>query len=359
MIRYFLVIIALSGMLSAQRSPVERLLADDADKDGAVTKKEFKGPPEIFQRFDRNKDGVIDAAEIEALKGMTMTNMRQTNARAGAGMPALAVPDHLVYARDVVYGKGSAALTLDIIHPKERGAFPVIVFIHGGGWQSGDKAQPMRQLLPFATNGYVCVSINYRLTGEAPFPAQIEDCKCAIRFLRAHAKVYGIDSTRIGVWGSSAGGHLVALLGTAGDVKGFEGAGGWEQQSSRVQAVADFFGPSDIYSMGDSPSALDHNAPDSPEAKLIGGAIKENKAKADAASPITYVSKDDPPFLIIHGDKDMTVPMQQSVVLEAALKKAGVDVTLIIMPGEGHGFKSREPNEAVMRFFDRVLRPGK
>ncbi|MEK6793309.1 MAG: alpha/beta hydrolase fold domain-containing protein [Spirochaetota bacterium] len=353
----------------APKTIADRLRADDADKDGTVTKSEFKGPPQIFERFDKNSDGVIDAAELDALKNIPFgTNARGTN--DGRPMPdrfertdraPMAMPDTIEYVRDVEYGKGGAvSLKLDYIRPKERkSSLPAIVFIHGGGWKSGDKAQPIRNLVPFATNGYFCASINYRLTDEAQFPAQIEDCKCAMRYLRAKAKELGIDGTRIGVWGSSAGGHLVALLGTSGDVKEFEGTGGWQNESSRVQAVVDFFGPSDLFTMGDSPSSMDHNAPDSPEAKLIGGALKENKAKADKASPITYVSKDDPPFLIVHGDVDRTVPMQQSVVFEAALKKMNVDVTLKIMAGEGHGFKSREPNELAMRFFERVLKGKK
>ena len=168
-------------------------------------------------------------------------------------------------------------------------------------------------------------SINYRLSGHATFPAQIEDCKAAIRWLRANAKQYNLDTKRFGVWGSSAGGHLVALLGTSGDVKEFD-KGANLDQSSRVQAVCDYYGPTDFVVFVATPRYESHAKADAPEAKLIGGAVLENKDKAAKVNPITYVSADDPPFLIVHGDKDGTVPINQSELLFAALKKAGRQV---------------------------------
>ena len=167
-------------------------------------------------------------------------------------------------------------------------------------------------------------SINYRLSQHAIFPAQIEDCKAAIRWLRANAAKYHLDADRIGVWGASAGGHLVAMLGTTGSVKELEGKGGNLDQSSRVQCVVDWFGPSDLPTMGGS-----HDDPGSPESRLIGGPVQENKEKARKASPLTYVSKDSAPFLIMHGDQDNVVPPGQSELLAEALKKAGVEVTLV------------------------------
>jgi acetyl esterase/lipase len=139
---------------------------------------------------------------------------------------------------------------MHIVRPKPTSPavkpMPVIVWIHGGAWIGGSKDSGIPLLLPFAKRGYFCASISYRFSKEAKFPAQIEDCKCAIRFLRAKAKEFNIDTERIGVWGESAGGHLAAMLGTAGDVKEFEGSGGWEGFSSRVSAVCDWFGPSDL-----------------------------------------------------------------------------------------------------------------
>ena len=148
-------------------------------------------------------------------------------------------------------------------------------------------------------------SINYRLSQHAVFPAQIEDCKAAIRWLRANAAKYHLDPDHIGVWGASAGGHLVAMLGTTGGVKELEGKGGNLDQSSRVQCVVDWFGPTDLATMGGS-----HDNPASPDRQLIGGPVQENKEKARKASPLTYVSKDSAPFLIMHGDKDNMVPLQ-------------------------------------------------
>jgi acetyl esterase/lipase len=199
--------------------------------------------------------------------------------------------------------------------------------------------------------------VGYRLSGEAVWPAQIHDCKAAIRWIRAHAKEHGLDPERIGVWGSSAGGHLVAMLGTSGGAESLEGIlGDHRDQSSRVGCVADYFGPSDLLTIGDHESSIDHNAADSPEAQLIGGAVQKSKDAARAASPITYVSEDDPPFLIVHGTADMTVPFAQSEILAAALKKAGVEVTMVAVDGAGHGFKTPEPDKRVRAFFDRLLR---
>jgi acetyl esterase/lipase len=187
------------------------------------------------------------------------------------------------------------------------------------------------------------------LSGDAIFPAQIEDCKAAVRWLRAHAKEYGLNPDRFGVWGSSAGGHLVALLGTSGDV------------SSRVQAVCDYYGPTDLLQMDAHalPSArLKHDPATSPESRLIGGAIQENKEKTTRANPIVYVTPDDPPFLIVHGDADPVVPIHQSQLLFDALKKAGVSVRFHTIKGAGHGqgFGGREIDEMVNNFFDSYLK---
>jgi acetyl esterase/lipase len=247
---------------------------------------------------------------------------------------------------------------LDLFVPEKADSpLPLIVWIHGGAWLGGSKngTPAMGQL----RRGYAVASINYRLSQEAIFPAQIHDCKAAIRWLRAHAKEYNLDPKRIGVWGSSAGGHLVALLGTSGDVKELEGDEGNLDQSSRVQAVCDWFGPTDFcqiaaHALPDS--KLDHDAAGSPESKLIGGPIQENKDKVAKANPITYVSKDDPPFLIMHGDKDNLVPHHQSEILAEALRKAGVQVTFETVKGAGHGFGGPDVMKMVEEFFDKHLK---
>ena len=269
------------------------------------------------------------------------------------------LPPDVELTRDVEYGTGGGRpLKMHLIRPKSppKDAMPVVVWIHGGAWRAGNKDSGIGNLVRFARRGYFCASIEYRLSQEAIFPAQIEDCKCAIRFLRAKAKEYNLDPNRIGVWGSSAGGHLVALLGTSGDVKELEGKGGWQEFSSRVNAVCDFFGPTDFTKMADFPSRMNHNAPDSPESLLIGGAVQEHKDKAAKANPITYITKDDPPFLIMHGDQDPLVPLNQSELLHEALKKAGVEVTFHVVKGGGHGFGGPEIQKMVDEFFDKHLK---
>jgi acetyl esterase/lipase len=264
--------------------------------------------------------------------------------------------------RDLEFGRyGRRILRMDLLRPRPFLGLPspVLVWIHGGGWQSGSKQDGIQKLLPFARQGYLCASIEYRLSQEALFPAQIEDCKCAIRFLRAHAKKLNLDPNRIGVWGSSSGGHLAALLGTSGDRPELEGQGGWVSFSSRVQAVCDWFGPTDFLKMGDFPSQLDHNGPDSPESRLLGGSIRTKQKAAQRANPISYISKNTPPFLIMHADNDPLVPFNQSRLLFDALRKAGIEAALVTVPGGGHGgppFGSPAILEQVRKFFGKTLR---
>ncbi len=267
------------------------------------------------------------------------------------------VPDITRILRDLEYVPGGhERQKLDLYLPpqgKDAAALPLIVWVHGGAWLGGNKNScPAAQ---FLKDGFAAASINYRLSQHAIFPAQIEDCKAAIRFLRANAGQYNIDPNRIGVWGASAGGHLVALLGTTGDVNDFD-KGLNLQVSSKVHAVCDFFGPTDLTKMSDFESIMDHDAPDAPEAKLIGGPVQENKEACKRANPITYISRDDPPFLICHGDKDNLVPINQSVLLNEALKKAGVEVTFHTVEGGGHGFRDPEVDKMVLEFFTKHLK---
>ena len=282
-------------------------------------------------------------------------------AQAPAGHAGL--PEGVKAHRDVAYVEnGHERQKLDLFLPeKTEDPLPLIIWIHGGGWQNGSKegCPPLRQ--GFVQRGYAVASLNYRLSGDAIFPAQIEDCKAAIRYLRAHAKEYGLNPGRFGVWGSSAGGHLVALLGTSGDVKAFD-VGTNLDVSSRVQAVCDYFGPTDLTQM-DSHSVtgarLKHNDPKSPEACLLGGPVQENREKAARANPITYVATNAlPPFLIAHGDVDPVVPFHQSELLFDALKKAGGTVRLHCVKGAGHGqgIGGKEIDEMVTGFFDRWLK---
>ena len=262
--------------------------------------------------------------------------------------------------KNIVYAEtASGPQLLDLYLPANtKSPVPLIIWIHGGGWKNGSKENCLPVRMGFTDRGYAVASINYRLTGEASFPAQIEDCKEAVRWLRAHAGEYGLDAGHFGVWGSSAGGHLVALLGTSGDVSAFD-KGENLNISSRVQAVCDYYGPSDFYTMGSAPGFERHARADSPESALLGGPVSEKPETAKAASPVSHVTPDDPPFLIVHGDADRVVPPDQSHRMDAALRKAGVKTELVILPGAGHGgpaFASSEMTDKVAAFFDSHLK---
>lgn len=223
---------------------------------------------------------------------------------------------------------------------------PAVVHIHGGGWKQG-KASPGKAK-NLAQNGFVGISIQYRLSGEALFPAAVHDCKAAIRWTRANAKKYGINPVKIGVMGSSAGGHLAALMGTSGGDEFLEGDGGYAGFSSTVQAVVDNYGPTDFLRMNDVPGKIDHDSPDSPESAFIGAPIQQNKALTQKANPITYVDASDPPILMIHGKEDKMVIFNQSELLFEALQKAGVKSKLVPVENARHGFNP-EPEDAVIK----------
>lgn len=263
--------------------------------------------------------------------------------------------------RDLVYKRiNGRALGLDLYSPsKPSGPLPVIIWLHGGGWSKGRK-EGHSPAVTLVDDGYAVASVDYRLTGVAPFPAQIEDCKAAVRWLRANAFKYNLDPDRIGVWGFSAGGHLAALLGTSGGVKELEGNGDNMSYSSRVQAVCVVSGPGDLlqlYRDATGPSGAEMNPKVKPALEaLIGVPVEENKTKAMAASPISYVSKDDPPFLIIQGENDVTVPVSLTQSFFAALEAAGVDATLEIDTGRGHGVGGPKFQPMIKEFFDKHLR---
>jgi len=255
---------------------------------------------------------------------------------AGQGGPPR-LPEGATAHRDLAYVSGGhARQKLDLYLPQDGNHLPLIINIHGGAFRAGSKENGVP--LDYLSRGYAVASINYRLSQHAVFPAQIEDCKAAARWLRAHASEYRIDPNHFAAWGSSAGGHLSAMLGTTGDVKEFD-VGENLAVSSRVQAVVDYFGPTDFLQMDAHrlPNGMVHDPTDSPESQLVGGPIQENKEKVARANPITYVTKNSPPFLICHGDRDLLVPHHQSELLAAALKKAGVPVTFYTVKGGGHG----------------------
>ena len=296
-------------------------------------------------------------ASLSLFAGASLALAQTRGPKTGA--PPL--PAGVVAHRDLAYvDRGRERQKLDLYLPENPPAapLPVIIWVHGGGWQNGSKAGPLPLRLGFVEKGFAIASVGYRLSDAAIFPAQIQDVKAAVRWLRAHAKDYNLAPTRFAAWGSSAGGHLVALLGTAGEVKAFD-VGANLDHSSRVQAVVDYFGPSDLLRFVDTPGYESHRAPNSPESKLIGGTVGEHPARAAAASPVTYVTKAAAPFLILHGSADPTVPPNQSETLHAALTAAGVDSTLQLLPGAKHGgpeFNSPHAIASVEAFLDRHLK---
>lgn len=266
----------------------------------------------------------------------------------------------ITFELDIPYADtGNPRHRLDLYLPEnpKSDKLPVIVFFHGGGWFEGNKSDGAGILISFLRTGqYAGVSVAYRLSGEVQWPEQIYDCKAAIRWVRANAAKYGLDSDRIGVWGGSAGGHLALMLGVSGDEPELEGdIGPYKGVSSKVAAVVNFFGVTELLAIIDEPSEIDHARSDAPEAMLIGGCLEDNPEKAKAVSPITYVTSNDPPVLTVHGTQDPIVPYDQAVRLDAALRKAGVPSYFVTIRGGGHGDFGAAADDRVKAFFDKYL----
>lgn len=268
------------------------------------------------------------------------------------------VPDNVQLLRDVEFGTGgNIKLKLHIIRPKTTPAepMPVLVYINGSAWMKDNKDLAIGRLITAAQRGYFCVTIQVRTSGETVFPGMLEDTKCAVRYLRAKAKDYHIDTDHIGIWGESSGGHLSAMVGLTAKLKDFDGTGGWPKYSSEVHAVCSMCPAVDVL-VADWPAR--HNQPGGPVFRLLGGNPAEDKKLKDLAikaSPLTYISKEAPPFYVVHGDADNTVPYTQGKLLYDALKKAGVDATFENVPGGGHGAVHERDTQAI-EFFDKVLK---
>jgi acetyl esterase/lipase len=250
-------------------------------------------------------------------------------------------------------------LLLNLYLPIHSPNPPLVVSIHGGGWRSGN-----RKAFPpwLAQRGYAVASIDYRLSSTTVFPAQLFDCKGAIRWLRAHADNYGYDAKRIAVIGESAGGHLALLLGTTGDVKQLEGdVGGNLSQSSRVQAVVDFFGPADfLLRSKDQPQETEK--PGGKVYQLLGKPVKGNEELAKLASPAFHVTKQDAPLLVFHGTADKTVLINQSRRICDAYKEMGLPVDFHVVEGAKHGgpeYDTPKCQDLIIKFLDRWLKVGK
>lgn len=240
---------------------------------------------------------------------------------------------------------------------------PVIVWIFGGAFRAGNKEQDIAKLLPFVQHGYCVVTIDYRLSSEALFPAQVHDCLCAVRYVRAHSTDLHINPAAIGVWGESSGGYLATMIGVGSGIVDLEGHAGWPNHASAVQAVCDWYGPTNFALMDRAGSSMRHDAPDSPESQLVGAPIQEVPDRVTRANPITYITphRRYPPFLIMHGDRDPLVPFNQSEILVHALRRQGVNVDFIPVINGGHGgemFTTDDVYDTVLRFFDTHLRPS-
>jgi acetyl esterase/lipase len=261
-----------------------------------------------------------------------------------------AVPDNTIQKKylDLTYESGSSSQKLDIFLPDtvlEKN--PVIIMIHGGAWRGGDKSNYRAStiLTALRNRGYAVVPVNYRLSGETKFPAQIFDIKSSIRWVKANATKYKLDSGKIGVWGQSAGGHLAALAGVSGNIAALEDFNQEnENVSSSVQAVIDWYGPSDFLKMDSMAttqgcSTANHNAATSGESELVGFPITSRPDLVAMANPITYITDDCPPIFIEHGLDDCTVPYGQSQLLyDSLLPKLGNQkVKLKLLPASGHG----------------------
>lgn len=246
------------------------------------------------------------------------------------------IPDDAKVLLDVSYiENGHAQQKLDLYLPAQPKG-PLLVWIHGGGWRGGTKANPPG--LAMVKNGVAVASVEYRFSQHAIFPAQIEDCKAAIRWLRAHAAEHGYRKDMVAAWGASAGGHLVALLGVTGQVKDFD-VGANLDESSAVQCVIDWFGPADFpgYDENLPTPMVQRENPNSVIAQLFGGPVSQKLELAKRASPVTWATKQAAPMLIMQGTNDPLVPLDQSQRLEKKLKEVGADVTLDVIDGAGHG----------------------
>ena len=259
---------------------------------------------------------------------------------------------------DIEYAKvGEVSLKLDLHRPQAENP-PLIVYVHGGGWRAGSKKD--MPIVDLYDKGFAIASVDYRLSPQAAFPAQVHDIKAAIRFLRANAGVYHINASKIAIIGSSAGGHLAALVGVSNGSKELEGKIGEHlDQSSDVQVIVSFYGASNLETIlsQSTPKGLEYRIP---ALKLLMGDTPDKKPElAKLASPVAHLDKNDPPLLLIHGDADPQMPPQQSQELAKAYEALGLPVTLIMLPGSKHGgaeFYDDERTAIVAKFLDKVLR---
>ena len=373
-----ILVIGISSPAFSQEQEKEKMdtkyLIENNDKngDGKLTLEEWpEDKQEYFEIIDTDGDGFITRGEEKIYRKGSPEERSAEREKRGVIERRTEYEGDTRIERDIIYAvEGGRELPLDLYIPEKEmakgKALPVVLWFHGGGWKGGSRGNGgiSRGLVD---HGYIVATIEYRLSGEALWPAQAQDSKSAVRWVRANAEKYGFDPDNIGVMGRSAGGHLVAFLGTTSDIEDFdtESNAGY---SSKVQAVADLWGPTDILQMDDHrlPGGRDMAAsPSSAPSRLVGGAIIEEpyRSLAVTVNPIAYIKKEQdlPPFLIVHGDKDLSVPVHQSKILHAALLEAGGESTLHIEKGAGHGLRGGEMDSDELcnfaaEFFDKHLK---
>jgi acetyl esterase/lipase len=274
-------------------------------------------------------------------------------ALGGAAAAAPVVEADIEYA--VVAGE---SLRLDLHKPSTGARGPLLVYVHGGGWERGSKSET--PFVPLVERGYIVASLDFRPASRAPFPGQVHEIKAAIRFLRANASRHGYDASRIGILGSSSGGHLAALVGTTNGDAALEGAlGAHATESSSVQAIVSYFGASNLTTILAQSTPFGLGVREPALKRLLGALPEENEAAAKLASPVFHVDAGDPPLFLLHGDQDPQMPINQSHELEGAYEQQGLDATLVVVHGAAHGgdaFRAPTNVEHVATFLDAHLR---
>jgi acetyl esterase/lipase len=272
---------------------------------------------------------------------------------ASAATAAPVVEADIEYA--VVAGE---SLKLDLHKPASAAGAPLVVYVHGGGWEAGSKAQ--MPLAGVVERGYVVASLDFRPASKAPFPGQVHEIKAAIRFLRANASRYGYDASRIGIVGASSGGHLAALVGTTNGNAELEGAlGGHAEESSAVQAIVSYFPATNLTTILAQSTPFGLGVREPALKRLLGALPKENEAGAKLASPVFHVDPTDPPLFMLHGDQDPQMPINQSHELQGAYEQQGLAASFVVVHGAAHGgdgFYTPANVERVAEFLEAHLK---